>query len=202
MSASTSSPFSKARKSCGLSARELVRSTGFAVIFPDPTVVKQSACSACRLSFRAGDVCRSTTCGHSFHASCMEDYFGRHRHCPSCRVRLGGSRLCVSTCVDATPWWSPAYDEALMEISVKADNQFRHRQRQLRGREVPPRATLFLGRSSRLPIVKEEPVKKISRETLADIRQWSPQTMRLAVAFLVSLAHMQYVQFRSFNENF
>lgn len=186
----------------GLTARELVKSTGSAVIYPDRGVIFQTACSYCKLSFQEGDICRSTVCSHAFHASCMEDYFSRHRRCPVCRCKLGSrsstpSLSQRSTPSIHTPCWSPDYDSELMRISNAADQQFRDVMLSERGRSLPPRSTLFLGGCTVLPIVREEDETAphphwVKRE--GDIHKWTPEMRRLAVAFLVSLARMHVAQ--------
>jgi len=190
----------------GLSARELVKSTGSAVIYPDRGVIFQTSCSYCRLAFQDGDICRSTLCSHAFHASCMEDYFSRHRRCPVCRCKLGSR---TSTPISSqrsspaipTPCWSPDYDSELMRISNVADQQYRDVMLSERGRALPPRSTLFLGGCTVLPIVREEDDHNnhhqhgpqwIVRDP--DLSKWTPEMKRLIVAFVISLARMHVNQ--------
>jgi len=177
----------------GLTARELVKSTGSAVIFPDHSVIFQPACSYCKLSFQEGDICRSTLCDHAFHASCMEDYFSRHRRCPACRCKLG-SRSNRSSPALHTPCWSPDYDSELMRISTASDLQFRETMLSERGRSLPPRSTLFLGAGTVLPVVREEDDAAPWVVRDADPSRWTPEMRRLAVAFVVSLARMHVAQ--------
>ena len=190
--------------SLGLAARELVRSTGSAVIYPDNGVIFQTACSYCNLSFKEGDICRSTICMHAFHARCMEHYFSRHKRCPICRFKLGSRNSSPTVSLRAsptiyTPCWSPDYDSELMRISNAADQRFRDMFLFKRGKTLPPRSTLFIGGGTILPIVKEEDEhpKSFPRwvvDSSSDISLWTAEMKRVAIAFVISLARMHVSQ--------
>ncbi|KVH92465.1 RING-H2 finger protein ATL8-like [Cynara cardunculus var. scolymus] len=56
---------------------------------------KFSDCAICLTEFVAGDEIRVLPlCGHGFHVTCIDTWFGSHSSCPSCRQILVASPRC------------------------------------------------------------------------------------------------------------
>ena len=46
-------------------------------------------CSICNETYEDNNICRKNNiCGHTFHQSCIDTWFGEHSHCPICNQSL------------------------------------------------------------------------------------------------------------------
>lgn len=56
---------------------------------------KLSDCAICLTEFDSGDEIRVLPqCGHGFHVTCIDTWFGSHSSCPSCRQILVAAPRC------------------------------------------------------------------------------------------------------------
>ncbi|KAK1433161.1 hypothetical protein QVD17_10067 [Tagetes erecta] len=65
------------------------------VTYSTEFINKVSDCAICLTEFIAGDEIRVLPqCGHSFHVTCIDMWFGSHSSCPSCRQILVAAPRC------------------------------------------------------------------------------------------------------------
>ncbi|KAI4336682.1 hypothetical protein L6164_015178 [Bauhinia variegata] len=91
------------------------------------SAAKLSDCAICLSELSAGDEIRVLPqCGHGFHVSCIDTWFGSHSSCPSCRRILGvgsggkcdrcGGLPATGTSMSAAPH---AHDQSDLEARMK-----------------------------------------------------------------------------------
>ena len=156
----TQSIVRRSSRGAGLTTKELVRCTSYAVVFPDENLILQANCAHCQLAFRPGDICRSTVCSHAFHATCMERFFSQSRKCPTCQKVLGhpdetSPQLCYTPNYEESPALTPMRAHPLVACSPILAN---------------PSLMRSVGLSSKsLPVVVEEEESSLSMPPLQPI---------------------------------
>ncbi|XP_071732273.1 RING-H2 finger protein ATL8-like [Rutidosis leptorrhynchoides] len=81
---------------------------------PETTAGKLTDCAICLTEFVTGDEIRVLPqCGHGFHVTCIDTWFGSHSSCPSCRQILVPAPRCKK-CGDLPASGSNSIDRFLV----------------------------------------------------------------------------------------
>ena len=214
------------KRSRGLSRQQFVAAVRQPFKFPaipvaskDQEMAPIPICIICQHQINAGDSCRElASCGHCFHAHCVEVHFSQHTRCPVCRARCRavttGRRSSGSTrSIEKSkprPCWSPQYDAELMSISDRVDRERRARIYIRSSREDTPQSQVFLKTS--LPILLEECYEEMhkndgslsslckyldqekEKRLLRNVESWNKDMRKLAIAWTLTLINMYIYQ--------
>ena len=59
------------------------------LVSPEDVGSEENTCAICQNQYNESDILRKlNSCGHYFHASCLEEWFSNHSNCPVCRSQL------------------------------------------------------------------------------------------------------------------
>ena len=179
---------------------------------PRGDILCRPICLICQNELIVGQTCRELrTCGHCFHASCLEGFLERRSRCPVCYVRCKPVKQRKEKKISGKAYWSPDFDSQLLSLSDKLDRERRLKLYLMKGkRDNAPRSYVFL--KSGLPTLLEESPESLETDDgtmmslcrcIARERQiqklrtmdcWSKDMKRLAITFMFSVICMYIEQ--------
>ena len=77
------------RSNTGTPVSRLLSGSSLMLVSPEDVGSEENTCAICQNQYNESDILRKlNSCGHYFHASCLEEWFSNHSNCPVCRSQL------------------------------------------------------------------------------------------------------------------